>query len=143
VTIITWDGETLAADKRAVNVGLIRTITKIFKTRDCLVGYSGTAAYGQQMLQWFEEGEKSETFPEAQRIEDTWVSFLVIRPGGKVEVYEKTPVPVCFEDKHFATGSGRDYAIMAMHLGKSAHEAVQLTELFENGCGSGITVLTL
>ena len=46
------------------------------------------------------------------------------------------------EDQFAAWGSGRDFALTAMHLGKSAREAVEIACLFENGCGNGVDVLT-
>lgn len=38
-------------------------------------------------------------------------------------------------------GSGRDFAIAAMHCGKTAREAVEIASLYENGCGNGVDVL--
>jgi hypothetical protein len=48
-----------------------------------------------------------------------------------------------FEGPFAACGSGRDMALMAMHLGKSAFEAVRLTCELSVDCGNGIDVLEL
>jgi ATP-dependent protease HslVU (ClpYQ) peptidase subunit len=48
---------------------------------------------------------------------------------------------VHYEDKKTATGSGRDYALAAMHCGKTAREAVEIACLFETGCGNGVDEL--
>lgn len=76
MTTIAWDGATLAADKRAVNNGLFRTTTKIFRVNDRLFGFCGDAAYGNQMLQWIRDGQKVEDFPKEQRDADTWTTTL-------------------------------------------------------------------
>jgi ATP-dependent protease HslVU (ClpYQ) peptidase subunit len=57
--------------------------------------------------------------------------------------YESTPHPLVIQDKHWAIGSGRDFAIMAMHLGKTAAESVELASLFCNDCGNGVDTLEL
>ena len=143
MSVIAWDGKTLAADKRATHAGLIRTTTKIFRANGCLVGYDGGAANGEEMVAWFIAGENIESFPAMQRDKDDYCGFLIIRPDGRIEKYERTPYPIKFHDPIFAIGSGRDFTLMAMHLGKSAAESVELTALFENGCGNGVDVLEL
>jgi 20S proteasome alpha/beta subunit len=143
MTCIAWDGKTLAADKRASLGGLIRTTTKIFRVRDCLVGYSGEAAFGQQMVGWFRDGEQPADFPGSQRDKDDWAGLLVIRPDGKIQRYERTPQALTYEDANFAVGSGRDFAIAAMYLGKTAVEAVAVACALDSDCGNGIDALEL
>lgn len=143
MTVIAWDGKTLAADKRACIGSMIRTTTKIFRVGDCLVGYSGEACFGEQMVAWFKAGAKVDDFPAAQRDKDDWCGLLVIHPDGKIAKYERTPYPLCFEDGQFAFGSGRDYALAAMYCGKTAAEAVEVTCALDNGCGNGVDTLEL
>lgn len=143
MSVIAWDGKMLAADKRACDGSLVRTVTKIFKINGCLVGYSGNADQGEQMVEWFRNGEKQDEFHPSQRDKDDWAGLLVIRPDGKIHKYERTPYPISFEDKLFTLGCGRDFALAAMYCGKTASEAVELTCLLDNGCGNGIDVLTL
>jgi hypothetical protein len=95
------------------------------------------------MLAWVKSGCKPATFPESQRGTDDWVSVVVVRPGGLVDVYERSPYPFRVEDETYATGSGRDYAIAAMHLGKSAAQAVEIASLFDPACGNGVDTLEL
>lgn len=142
MTVIAWDGKTLAADKRACIGSMIRTTTKIFKVRDCLVGYSGDATFGEQVLAWFMDGENPKEFPAQNRDKDDWAGLLVIRADGAIHKYERTPHPIKFEDEKFAFGSGRDFALAAMYCGKTAKEAVELTIELDNGCGNGVDTLT-
>ena len=142
MTIICWDGEKLAADKRALYGSMIRTTTKIFRVHDSLVGYSGDASFGEQMLAWIRSGENPADFPVYQREKDDWAELLVIRHGGLIHKYDRTPYPVAFEDKFIAIGSGREYAMAAMYCGRSAYEAVLLTCTLDSSCGNGVDVLT-
>ena len=142
MSVVCWDGETLAADKR-ISIGtLIMTTTKIFQVRDCLVGYTGDVDAGEEMLAWFKEGAKPTKFPEAQRDRERYAGLLVITQDKSILHYECTPYPTKFLDKKIAFGCGRDFAIAAMYLGKSAHEAVQVACIFDSACGNGVDELT-
>lgn len=142
MSVIAWDGTTLAADKRMSNGTLIRTTTKIFRAREALVGYTGDADCGEAMLAWFEAGANKAEFPETQRDKDLWAGLLVIWEDGTIWKYERTPHPLRLPPQQFAVGSGRDFALAAMHLGKSAAEAVEVAIHFDSGCGNGVDVLT-
>ena len=142
MTTIAWDGKSLAADKRVVICGLQRTTTKIHKVGAALVGCSGSGYQAAEMLAWARAGFKKNTFPESQRDDELAVEMLVILPTG-IQVYGDTPYAVEYEDKHFAIGSGRDFALAAMFLGKSAQDAVLLAAEFDPGTGSGVDTLTL
>lgn len=143
MSVIAWDGHTLAGDRRAVLGGLIRTTQKIFAVGDSLVAYAGNADAGEEVMAWYKAGAAPETFPASQRNEDTWAGLMVIRPGGVIWKYERTPYPVKFPPQQFAIGSGRDFALAAMHCGKTAAEAVEIACLFDNGCGNGVDTLKL
>ena len=141
MTVIAWDGNTLAADKRTSFGTLIRTTTKIFRVGDALCAHSGNAAVGEEMLAWFRSGAKADTFPSVQRTDD-WAELMVIRKG-EILKYEQTPYPIHVEDRFIAIGCGRDYAMAAMHLGCSAVKAVEVEIELDSGCGNGIDVLEL
>lgn len=143
MTCIAWDGATLAADKRATIGGLYRVTTKIHRVGSMLVGYAGSGALSSEMLAWARGGFKKSTFPEAQRDPDNNIAMLVIRPTGLIQLYEYTPYPIRYEDKQFAIGSSRDFALAAMYLGKSAKDAVLVAAEFDPGCGNGVDTLTL
>lgn len=142
MTVLAWDGRTLAADKRMTVAGLAQRVTKIFRVRNNLVGISGTGALGLQMIEWFKGGADPNTFPPSQRTEDDWALLVVINAGGIFE-YQRSPFPIQIESDVWASGAGRDYALAAMHCGKTAREAVEIACLFETSCGNGIDTLTL
>ena len=142
MSVLAWDGKTLAADKRASYGSLILTTTKIFRLCGCLCGYTGDADTGGEVLDWFRLGALPSDFPARQRESDRFATLVVVQTGGAVVKYERTPFPVRLEDRLIASGSGRDFALMAMRLGKTASEAVELTMEFDSGCGNGVDALT-
>lgn len=144
MTVIAFDGKSLAADKRATNQGLIRTVTKVRRIRDCLCAGAGEFSLVEEMYAWFAEGANQEDLPAFQSTSADYVGLLVITPVGQILKYERSAYPMDFtESGIFAIGSGRDHAMMAMHLGKSAEEAVLLTAELDSTCGNGVDVLTL
>jgi ATP-dependent protease HslVU (ClpYQ) peptidase subunit len=141
MTVIAWDGTTLAADRRCSFGAYIGTLTKIRRIGNALVGVAGSASKAGEFFAWIESGAYPPGFPPRDNGND-YFTGLVIRPGPIVERYECTGFPIVLEDKQHAIGSGRDYAAMAMHLGKSASEAVQLATMFDENCGNGVDELS-
>lgn len=135
MTTVAWDGETLAADKMTVNYGMPRSCTKIRKIHGHLVFGCGKHSTVMKFFDWFEMGRG--VFPECP---DT--SLYVITPDKRILVYE-AEIPYEVEELFFACGSGRDFAVAAMHLGKNAVEAVEIAALFDINTGRGVDTLKL
>lgn len=144
MTVVAWDGASLAADKMCSFGGLHARVTKVYRMGDgSLLAGCGITAQIAEMRQWVAAGCDPAAFPATQRDADKCASVLVVRPDGRVEQYENTPYPIAIENGCWAIGSGRDFAMMAMHLGKSAAEAVELTAALCHDCGNGVDCLRL
>lgn len=143
MTVIAWDGQTLAADKRLNCQGLRRTATKIFRIGNSLYGCAGNASQARAIRHWLESGADPAEWPDKQDTDDFDCTLLQIAPGPVVMLYAHTPYPIVLEDEQFAAGSGRDYALAAMHLGCDARRAVAVASHFETSCGDGIDSLSL
>lgn len=143
MTVIVWDGKTLAADKRTSFGGQHATVTKLYRLRGFLVGCAGGSAQNAEMRAWFAAGADPEKLPACQRDAEKCVSMLVIAPDGSVTQYENSPHPFVIENKSWAIGSGRDFAMAAMYLGCDAHRAVEVASMLDLNCGNGIDTLTL
>ncbi len=145
MTVIAWDGKTLAADKRAVTYGRVSTVTKIFRESrqgiEFLIGLSGCLPRAIAMRHWWRRGEHEPEFPRQDGTDD-WACLTVITSAGAVLRYESVAFPLEINPGMAAAGGGRDYALMAMHLGMNAHEAVRLTCQLSHDCGNGIDTLT-
>lgn len=143
MTTIAWDGVTLAADKQASASGMIFNVTKIFRVNGCLVGAAGDFDRINEMVAWFADGADPAKLPPFQRSNDDYVGLLVIRPDLSINKYERATTPFKIESPFFAIGSGRDFAMAAMHLGKTAQEAVEVAAAMDTGTGNGIDTLTM
>ena len=144
MSVIVWDGKTLAADKQ-LTVGAVRFAgTKIFEIRGSLVGFSGDFDFAQSMKHWFESGCEVEKYPASQNDNDRWVGMLVVTKDRKIYKYERSPYPMDMtENKVYAFGSGREFALGALSMGADAQKAVEIAMLHEINCGVGIDKLTL
>lgn len=143
MSVIAWDGTTLAADRRATrSSGRIGLTTKIWKCGNCLIGGAGNPDFIQEWIYWWhDQGAAPEKFPANCRGVD-YPEMLVIRQDLSITSYERTPFPITWHQKQFAIGSGAHYAITAMHLGRTAREAVEIACLFDSGCGNGVDELS-
>lgn len=142
MTIVAWDGKSLAADRLADAGGMKRTTTKIFRFDGGLFGGCGSTSKCLEMFEWIKLGENPRTCPEYQRTDD-YQGIIVVRNDKSVWLWGQGPHPYRLEDPFTAIGSGRDFAIAAMHLGKNAYGAVEVACHYDTGCGVGIDVLTL
>lgn len=142
MTVIAFDGKTLAADKMSCSHGYGYTVTKIHRLRDGgIAAFSGDGDSAMALLAWLDAARNPATYPEQQRDNDT--SAFVVQPDGSRWSYGKTPYPQRIECQLYAMGHGRDFALAAMHCGKTAREAVELACALDVFCGNGIDTMTL
>ena len=148
MTTIAFDGKTMACDTKAVDQwGLIETeLDKIYTGIDFIAGGAGRS---DQIITWW---KSVKNLPLREVIELGYKAYdedknspnimLVSRIDFKI--YRKACAE--FVEIHrpfFAVGSGRDYALAAMHLGKTAAEAVSLAMVFDNGTGGNVVTVEL
>lgn len=143
MTVIVFAHGIMAADKQASYGGSRRTVKKIHRAGDLLVGGSGDMSFVLAMVEWVKAGRDPATFPAAQRDKDDWQPVMVVEPTGQILLYERTPHPIRYEDKVAAIGTGRPYAEAALYLGKSAREAAEVACALNFECGNGVDTLTL
>lgn len=139
MTVIAYDGSTLAADKMAICAGARLTVTKVFRRQGFRIGISGTESHGLAVAAWIEAHGKPDDYPKAEK--DDLSYCLVVFGDGRVLRYEGTAYPIESEDRFAAAGSGQDFALAAMYLGHDAVEAVRVASALSSSCGGGIDVL--
>lgn len=142
MTVIAWDGKTLAADRLSCSGATKGTVTKIFRCGGELLALAGSLSVGMEMLAWYRDGADVVKYPESNRNPDTGCSLILIRADGTAWKFESTPYPFRVLGLG-AWGSGDESAKVAMHCGKTAAEAVEITSLYNTGCGNGVDTLTL
>lgn len=143
MTVIAWDGKTLAADRMGDAGGLKRATTKIRRFDGGLFGSAGSASRGAEMFAWIESGADPECVPAFQLDPNDYQSTMIVRNDGTVWLYGCSAHPFRMEDPFHAIGSGRDFAMAAMYLGFGAAQAVHVASEFDTGCGMGIDTLEL
>lgn len=154
MTVVAWDGRTLAADRRMTDgAGLIRAVRKIHAwtehdqglARPAGLAITGDAAVGSEMLEWLKAGAVPEAWPEAAR-EDEATLIVVLRNEGRpatIRQYTRGPYPMTVLDEISAWGSGRDFALAGMSLGLNAAKAVELACRFDCYSGGGVDLIDL
>ena len=144
MTVIAWDGKTLAADSEATSGYVRGTTNKIFQISEngSLVGLSGDHDCCMALLVWLRGGRNANDWPNAAQSSTGWARAMEIKPGGNVVYYEKHPYPLIIRMSFHAIGAGRECAIGAMAAGASAVRAVEIASEFVPGCGGGIDTLT-
>lgn len=146
MTVIAWDGTTLAADKRSTTeYGTITLTTKIGRHKNALWAEGGHEPEGLELLAWWKDGAHPKDFPAVGR-ENKATLVIVTREtsGPLVLCYTKGPYPATENEGGVcAFGTGRDIALAVMHLGKSAREAVLMASKLNAWCGDGVDVLRL
>ena len=142
MTIIAYDGKCLAVDKAAVISDMRHKVTKIKKTKSgTILAWCGSNEYGLILCRWYQNGADPDKWPEFQR-DENWVRLVVVE-NGKVFYYEQEPEPQFIEDRFFAWGSGRDFAMGALAMGATAEQAVEIASRYNIYCGLGCDVIQI
>ena len=140
MTIIAWDGKTLAADRRVCYNDEIFVTTKIFKNNLGIFGVAGEGVFCYEVLSWIKKNRVIKNWPKKLNKEDFAVILFIT---NKKEILFYADCPLCdkLEVPFVAIGSGAQYARAAMFLGKTAKEAVEVACMFDPYCGNGIDYL--
>ena len=131
----------MAADSKCVDEDLHFTdLGKIRRIGATIVGVAGDADLCDAFFAWAADNKKP---TEALRKKGAeWVA-LVLSPGGLFMFKGATLLPMKFERGWHAIGSGALGALVAMDLGKSPREAIEVTAKHENNTGVPVVVLKL
>lgn len=143
MTVIAFDGKTLAADKRC-GTSYPRAVTKIRRTKAGeLIGVTGWIDRGIWLMDWYENCGDPKQLPDWQKNPDAGCELIVVKPDGSVWIIGEFGLPWQVESPTHAIGSGRDFAAAAMHLGFDAVRAVEIACELSATCGNGIDTLTM
>jgi ATP-dependent protease HslVU (ClpYQ) peptidase subunit len=139
MSVIVWDGKTLAADCQVSYGATACKVSKIRRLKDgTIIASCGKECSGELMAQWYEQGADLSKYPVCQTDEDDWSRLIVVLPNGQVFCYEKYPVAVPVRQFPMAWGSGQDFALGALAMGADARKAVEIASQFSTDCGLGI-----
>lgn len=152
MSVIVWDGKTLAADRQGTTHEMRITEPKlrvlVFDPHTtpgpsvAVCAWTGVSVYGQELAQWYFDGADKSKYPEFQKDKEDWCRLIVADTDG-CRHYERTPYPLTVNDPYMAWGGGRDFAMGALAMGADARKAVEVTNLFSIGCGGGVDAYDL
>lgn len=143
MTTICYAQGIMAADRMvASNNSRHGLMTKIHKIDGHLVGISGSADVAVALLAWFKNGRSDDDWPSLQH-EESECSMMVVTPEGVITVYDRYPLPIVFSQSFHAIGSGRDFALAALHLGHDPVKAIEVASALDLYTGSGVDALRL
>lgn len=136
MTVIAWDGKTIAADRQCTTGGMRSTAKKLFRVHTGeVIALLGDWSRAMAVKDWYVRGGDPKLYPDFQLGED-WVRVVVLRDDG-LWTYEHTPFPIRIEDEFIAYGAGAEFAMGAMAMGADARRAVEVASQFSTGCGLG------
>jgi len=137
MSVIAWDGKTIAADKSSTCCEMRAPVTKILRLKSGdVVAWTGGQEQGMALAEWYENGADRTTWPEFQKGDD-WTRLIVASKAGVFE-FERLPFPQKIESPFRAWGSGRDFAMGAMAMGADASTAVIVATTYNIHCGCGL-----
>lgn len=113
--------------------------TKAHRLKDgSLFASCGALQDNAQVLRWLNgDAEK----PTLEKDDD--FDGILVKLDGSAWLLNRKLHEIRIESPYFSTGSGRDFALLAMRMGKSAREAVEIAAELDIWTGMGITELAL
>ena len=149
MTTIAWDGKTLAADSMGDQNGLRTKVRKLHRGvladgKGFMFGGAGETSWCVMLYEWIKTLEAKQLtrieYPHQGERHDP-ACLLVVKGAG---VFRKTgSVLTPVESDFHAIGSGRDFAISAMHFGQCAKDAVKHAIQFDVYSGGSIQTMDM
>lgn len=137
MSVVCWDGKTLAADRQATDQGIRVPTAKILRLPTGeVVAWVGGCENGMSVCQWYSEGANPKHWPKCQE-GDNFARFIVMR-NGKLWEYEQLPIAQPVMSHPAAWGSGRDLSLGAMAMGADAVKAVEVAAQYSTSVGMGV-----
>lgn len=130
MTTIAYDGKTLAGDRQSTFAGTPARTRKVFRTKEYLFGCAGDTGDCQAYVRWALGKEKQPPLSN--------VLILVI--DRRMRIWCATEKMNWYQigATFWAIGSGANYALAAMHAGKSAEEAIRIASNLDTATGLGV-----
>jgi hypothetical protein len=136
MSVVTWDGRILAADRQACIGDTVITCPKLFKLSNGeVVAFIGDNDIGLSLKEWYENGHELGQWPESRK-DDKWSNLIVASKEGCF-FYESLPIKAKIYDPFMAWGTGADVALGSMAMGANAVKAVEIASQHSASCGKG------
>ena len=124
----------IAADSMVSGDDSFYLVEKLRRGKESVYGGCGDWDKILKMFQVLESGGDLDS--------DTDVTVLELRRDG-IWIYESTIIPAKIKNDFWAIGTGANFAIAAMHCGKSVKEAVEIACLYDTSSITPVDYMTL
>lgn len=126
------------------HLGIDYPTIKISRGKDCVVGAAGNGGDCSRFMEWAKEGFKGKepVWYSKQTSADDYVAGLVVRDDG-IYIWAPGDPLERIEADFFSIGSGGKPARVALLLGKTPEEAIELAILVDPGSGAPVQTLLL
>ena len=142
MTTVAIDGRFMAADTLGDNGGLRMPTSKIFRTEAFVLGGSGPYGHIHRYFRLIKAMSFSDVldlgYPTYDEDDDNPGMIIAGRGNPGLAYYLCGSEWVRVARKYHAIGSGRDFAMAGMALGKTAAEAVDLAISFDTYSGGTV-----
>ena len=145
MTVIVWDGKTLAADKMACYNDMQFTVDKLHvrwkQGEEIALAVSGTLNEGMAMIAWFLRDGSVDEFPKVK--EENFTRLIVAQKSKSLLIFENHGEPIIYKDKYCAFGSGSELAMGALDamdflgITPDAIKVVEIVSGRSTTCGFG------
>lgn len=143
MTVVVWDGKTLAADKLIVAANAMRSRgTKIRAIGRYLIGYSGPLSVAEDFFQWARDRFPENEAPKSHTDHERGGIAMMISRDGNILIYDRSATPYRVEFDKYAIGAGAETAMTCLHLGHDAKTIVEACNATMIICGEGCDVLS-
>lgn len=134
MSVVVWDGKSLAVDRGATDGFTMWELDKAWKHDEEVL--TGVGAYSTicRMRDWYLAGCINDDFPRTL----SHAELIVVSPSGLKRYEHTSPQPIVHGFNKCAFGSGRDFAYGAMAMGATAEQAAQVACGFSVSCGHGV-----
>jgi uncharacterized protein YoaH (UPF0181 family) len=145
MTVIAWDGKTLASDSMMTDDCGVTSVTKIWRLKDGrLFGGAGSAGYVALVRDWLMTGGNLKTRPDCARYEHAYFGGILIQHGEclALDGYLST---MKITAPHYAIGSGAAQVNALMASGMTSEQAVRtvIEKQLADGVGGAVQTLAL
>ena len=148
MTIIVWDGETLATDAAATDGKALWKSQKAWYCDDpvnnvpVIISGAGPLQTILEMRDWFQSSALPNEFPQVQ-LSPQFCHFVVIYAVSGLSRWEQGLFPIHHGRDQCAFGEGKEFAYGALAMGADAKRAVEIAIDYSPHCGMGVRLYRL
>lgn len=147
MTTVAWGFGFMASDTLGDQSGLAMPTTKIYQSDEFVIGGSGVhhqcLGYFHRVRQLKFKEVLALGYPEYDEDKNSPAMIMVGRHAPQVGWYLTGSIWSPIHRDFHAIGSGRDFAMAAMAMGRSAHDAVELACKFDVYSGGDIELVEI